>query len=178
MTILEEILQQTKAEPIARINGIDVFDFTEGQKMNKLHLAEEKLTGKSDELGEREVSSDGMHFSNSKTRVKVINPERYFSNRFRVKKNGNKKVLEMVTDYRAIEEQQSGRIYTNVINSYLIGKEGNDMKVVGQDKVSDKVFCNEFTSTLSVQDAVKIFQLIDAQATTDQQESKLSDIFA
>lgn len=178
MTILEEILQQTKAEPIARINGIDVFDFTEGQKMNKLHLAEEKLTGKSDELGEREVSSDGMHFSNSKTRVKVINPERYFSNRFRVKKNGNKKVLEMVTDYRAIEEQQSGRIYTNVINSYVIGKEGNDMKVVGQDKVSDKVFCNEFTSTLSVQDAVKIFQLIDAQATTDQQESKLSDIFA
>lgn len=178
MNILEEILTQTKAEPIAKINGIDVFDFSEGQKMNKLHLAEEKLTGKSDELGEREVSSDGMHFSNSKTRVKVINPERYFSNRFRVKKNGTKKVMEFITDYRAIEDQPTGRIYTNVINTYLIGKEGSEMKLLGQDKVSDKVFCNDFTSALSVNDAVKIFQLIDEQASTEQQESKLSDIFA
>ncbi len=178
MSILEEILTQTKAVPIAKINGIDVFDFSEGQKMNKLHLAEEKLTGKSDELGEREVSADGMHFSNSKTRVKVINPERYFSNRFRIKKNGQKKVLEMVIDYRAIEDQSTGRIYTNVINTYLIGKEGNDIKLLGQDKITDKVFCNEFTSALSVKDAVKIYQIIDEQAEQEQQESNLADIFS
>lgn len=178
MSILEEILQQTKAVPIAKINGIDVYDFSEGQKKNKLLLAEEKLAGKSDELGEREVSADGMHFSNSKTRVKVINPERYFSNRFRVVKKANKSVIEFVNDYRAIENQSSGRIYTNVINTYLIGKEKDEVKLIGQDKVSDKVFCSDFTNTLSVADAMKIYEIIDEQATQEQTEKSLSDIFA
>lgn len=183
MNILKEVLHETDAKPIAKINGVDVYTYAEGQKVNRLHLAEEKIAGnQEEEIIERPTSSDGMHYMHSEAKVKVINPERYFLNRFRVTTYDGKKALEIVTDYRAINEQKSGRIYTNVVNTYILGeKQVNKtkrMELLAQSTVSDKEFCTDFRKKLSVADAEKVFTVISEQSSPKNEESSLESIFA
>lgn len=182
MSILEEVLHETEAKPIAKINGVDVYTYAEGQKVNRLHLAEEKITGKQDEIKERPTTADGMHYLHSETKVSVINPERYFLNRFRQTTYNGAKAIEIVTDYRAINEQKSGRIYTNVVNTYILGeKQVNKTKkleLLAQSTVSDKEFCTDFRQKLGVEDAKKVFSVISEQSNPKKEESSLDSIFA
>lgn len=161
MDLLEQIISQTEAEPVATINGKNVYDFENAQKVNKRRLAEEKISGKHVELGEREVTDGGMHYTHSKADTVAINPENYFLNRARkVKKSNGNTAYEIVTDYRAIKEQSTGRIYTNNITAYVIGMHGRGITLIETTKISDKDFVNDFKQSLSHADMARVIEAI------------------
>lgn len=178
MNILEEILQENEAKPIAKINGVDVYTYAEGQKVNRLHLAEEKINGKQDELGERATTADGMHYLETRSTVKVMNPDRYFMNRVRKTKYKGKKAIEIVNDYRAITDQESGRIYTPIISTFIVGVDNGKLTLLGKSKVSDDVFCSEFTNSLDTEDAEKVFSMISEQSKSIKESTSLDDMLA
>ena len=161
MDILQQIINETDAEPIAEINGDKVYTFADGQKVNRRKLAEEKLMGTSVELGERELTDDGIYYTHSRKPVKVVNPDRYFDNRYRETKQGKDKLLEVIWgDTRALSEQATGRIYTKMLNTYVIGKDENGFKVVKKNTISDTEFVNEFKKKLPIKHMPKIAKCI------------------
>lgn len=177
MGVLEQIINETEAQPFASIGGVDVYTFEEGAKKNRKILAEEKLNGKVDELGDRELQKDGIHYTRSKTNVKVVNPSRYFDNRFRQINYDGKKAIEVVVDYRAIQGQESGQIYTTLINTYIFGEKYKKLAVIGKSKVTDIEFGNEFKNAFDLDSAKQIFALIEKEGLAKESGAKITDIF-
>lgn len=145
-----------KAKPIAKINGIPVYDVKDGVALDKAELLEQKtFGGKRVETGQRQMTPDGLSYVSSNIQRTVIDPEIYFENRFKridvaspTEKDPDRTFpgYEVVIDYRAITEQASGNIYTNHVNAFIIGKktEKATPSVLGHRSVSPDEFINDF----------------------------------
>lgn len=162
--IIKEIIDAQTPDPIATLNGKNVYTFADAQQINKQAVAEEKLMGKHgvvirdfDEMGRcRRTACDAV----------AINPEKYFENRVKrvevYKENGKPEVLfEVVIDYRAIKEQTTGNIYTNTIPVYVVGKQGKGIMVREIKAISDAEFVRDFKDKLDLESIVQVMNAID-----------------
>lgn len=171
MNILQQILDETEATPISTVNGMKVYDFHDTVKVTNRELAVEKLQGKEVDFGERETRENGLAFTHTKCNAVAINPENYFINRYRKLKEKTKTIYEVVTDYRAIKEQNSGRVYTNNIIVHRIALTSDKLEYIGKKIISDSEFINEFKGKLNVEAMEKIAGVIIANGDSDDGDS-------
>ena len=186
-SVLTQILNETEAVPFAEINGRPVYTFKDAQKVNKRILAEEKLTGKSMELGEREMMPDGIHFKRTKARALAVNPERFYANRYRIsEKTNGKPQLEVVLDYLSIMGQDKNQIPTKNITVFVIGKHGrgNGITLLKKDVISDVEFVNEFKKSIPIivdgginKQIVDVFNAIERASGEVEKSEDLDKIF-
>lgn len=155
MGILETIIESTDAKPVGSVNGVNVYTFEDMQKVNNKRLAEEKLTGQRVEVGIRPMNPDGT-FRRIRTPGTAVNLDRYLENRFRAVKDGATTKYQIVTDYRAIEDQKRGRIYTNVLPAYVIQIKNHKPEYLETIKVKDTEFLSGFTSSLDNESMIAV----------------------
>lgn len=171
MSILQEILNETESKPIAQVNGRNVYDFEGAVKVSNRELAEEKLQGKKEDFGQRVVRENGLAYTSTKCSAVAINPENYYLNRYKKSKKGSQTVYEVVTDYRAIKEQSSGRVYTNNIVVELVGKAKDGLEYLGKKIISDTEFINEYKSKLNTEAMEQIAKVILGSRVDDKGDS-------
>ncbi|MGM0175698.1 hypothetical protein [Enterococcus sp. DIV0800] len=174
-TNLKEILNEAEeTQPLLKLNGMPVYNFKDAQAMNKAILAEEKFLGhRPADVGERQLSPDGLTYARSKIDHAAINPETFFENRYRKVaipveeaaegekadvKIKYKVKYEVVIDYRAIKEQSSGNIYTNHIEVLVIGQSRmkGQLQVETIKTISPREFVEEFVGKLDQKAMLKI----------------------
>lgn len=168
MGVLEEIIRNGEATPIASVNGRNVYTFSDAVRVNNKERAEEIYEGKVD-FGNREVREGGLCYTRTQCHTVAVNPDNYYLNRYRKKKEGAKTIYEVVSDYRAIKEQSTGRVYTNNIVVDMVENSKDGLKYVGRKNISDTEFINEFKNNLNNESFQKIASVIlesvEGQAT-------------
>ena len=168
MGVLEEIIKNGEATPIAKVNGRNVYTFSDAVRVNNKERAEEIYEGKVD-FGNREVREGGLCYTRTQCHTVAVNPDNYYLNRYRKKKEGTKMIYEVVSDYRAIKEQSTGRVYTNNIVVDMVENSKDGLKYIGRKNISDTEFINEFKNNLNNESFQKIASVIlesvEGQAT-------------
>lgn len=168
MGVLEEIIKNGEATPIAKVNGRNVYTFSDAVRVNNKERAEEIYEGKVD-FGNREVREGGLCYTRTQCHTVAVNPDNYYLNRYRKKKEGTKTIYEVVSDYRAIKEQSTGRVYTNNVVVDMVENSKDGLKYVGRKNISDTEFINEFKNNLNNESFQKIASVIlesvEGQAT-------------
>lgn len=168
MGVLEEIIKNGEATPIAKVNGRNVYTFSDAVRVNNKERAEEIYEGKVD-FGNREVREGGLCYTRTQCHTVAVNPDNYYLNRYRKKKEGTKMIYEVVSDYRAIKEQSTGRVYTNNIVVDMVENSKDGLKYIGRKNISDTEFINEFKNNLNNVSFQKIASVIlesvEGQAT-------------
>lgn len=160
MSILESIMQEADVKPISNVNGRSVYTFADAVKVNNKERAEEILEGKVD-FGNRVTREGGLCYARTQCHAVAINPDNYFLNRYRkIKKDEKTTIYEVVTDYRAIKEQSTGRVYTNNIVVEIVENSKTGLKYMGKKTISDQEFINSFKSSLSHEALAKIANVI------------------
>ena len=160
MGVLEEIIKNGEATPIANVNGRNVYTFSDAVRVNNKERAEEIYEGKVD-FGNREVREGGLCYTRTQCHTVAVNPDNYYLNRYRKRKVDDKTTLyEIVTDYRAIKEQSSGRVYTNNIVVEMVENSKEGLKYVGKKNISDLEFINEFKRELNHESLAKLVAVI------------------
>lgn len=137
---LKELIEKTeKVQPIAEANGIPVYTFEQQRDLAQV----DKLMNV--DMGLLTFNPDGS-VAETPTKYVAINLEHYYINRF--KRVG--KSLYIVTDYRAISEQSSGRVYLKQIPAFVISRnKDGDLYLEKTVTVSDDEFIADFTHILN-----------------------------
>lgn len=152
MKSMRDVIERAdEVKVIAEKNGTKITSFADAAALQDMEGYEP--TPKS---GLRTYNPDG---SLARTRVKAaaINPEIYFANRFRKVS----KKIQVVVDWRAITEQDTGSVYLKNIPCYIISRNDDGKLVVESTKtVSDDDFVKSFTDTLDEEAMKEIAPLI------------------
>lgn len=175
----ELLLNAAKTEPVSTFKGMEYYTYEDAARLNQAILR--KGPEFFPEVSERETVNGGLGYTSSRRWNVAINPATFFDNRFRkivipgqpavkaTKENkGTKEIperikYEVVTDSRAIQEQSSGRVYTNNILSYIVEKTKKGL-AVESSVVSDTEFVNEFKQRMSDADMRSVLEALTATA--------------
>jgi len=156
---MKEIIEQSEeVTAIATVAGMDVMTFQDAQKANRAELA----FGKEEDLGERRTVAGGLSYASSNAKRLAIDPDMYFINRYKRVEETNEKGEKtvkyyVVTDYRAIQEQASGAIYTPNVVAYVVERNNSrHLVVTGQELISEREFVNDFGKKLKNEDMARI----------------------
>lgn len=176
MVNLKSILEEADtAKVIEEVNGVPLMTAADALKMSNADKVERQAMGKRPEVGNREMAPDGIGYARSRVKRAIVNPETHYDNRYRAvdvvvgaDDKGNDKtktVYEVVTDYRAVQEQASGQVYTNNIVVYTVEKSGKGVKVTGVNTINPNEFINEFKGKLDVDSMIAINKAINKMGT-------------
>lgn len=167
MIDLEKIIKNegSKITPVMTVGGAPVYTFEDAQRLNEIELTERKLTGRKPDLTERQVTPDGMTYTTTGKRNTAINLEVFLNNRYRKVEEGDGKeqsvYYDVVIDNRAINEQESGLIYSNSVTAYRIGQgKKGELELLSVLVVKDDEFINDFKNRLNNQSSMKVHELI------------------
>lgn len=150
---LKDLIAKTEAiKPITTVNGVKVVEPSEQRDLAVLAKMTDDET-----LGTLELNPDG---SIARTPVKyaAVNPEYYFINRYKRVKDS----LYVVTDFRAIMDQQNGSIYAKQIPAHVItrDKESGNLKLDKTVMISDTEFVADYIHKLNREAMEQIVPLI------------------
>ena len=151
-TITEMLKQAEQVKPISTTkDGVKIVSYEDAAILAQKDFVEGV------DLGDREMNPDGT-IAKSRVTVLAVNPERRTANRYRVKgKQGGGKVMQVVIDGRAIDEQKTGRVYLAQLPCYELERvkgEGDDKGEIVLRKmtyVTREEFVSSFTGSLSVE---------------------------
>ena len=138
MSILESLKRAEEVKPLYEQNGVKVVSFEDQRAVAQAEIMNDV------DLGNRTVNPDGT-IARSRTKYAAINTDHLYLNRY--KKVGAK--LVVVTDYRAIKEQSSGRIYTKQVKAFVFSRGEDGLKKEKMTLIEDKDFVSDYTKTLS-----------------------------
>lgn len=153
MNILDSLKRAEEVKPLYEQNGVKVVTFEDQRAVAQAEIINDV------DLGNRTVNPDGT-IARSRTKYAAINTDHLYLNRF--KKVGSK--LVVVTDYRAIKEQSTGRIYKKQIPAVVFTRGEDGLKREKTVLVEDKDFVSDFTKTLTPE---AMSQLIPLMAGDD-----------
>lgn len=171
-----EIFQNGRnVKPVANINGVDVYDNKTAQAaiMYELLSDDSKVSGNVG-FNMLQVTPDGKGYRSSAKKYKIADIDSYYTNRYKTGrgKAGDKLVKEyhVVTDYRAIMEQSSGKCYTESILVYKIGAvkddESGEVSLVfnGTKNITSAEFIKDYKATLDNDSMAEVLKVINDQA--------------
>lgn len=156
--VLETLKRADAVQPIAEKDGMKIVSFEDAVLLSQAEIIEN-----APDVGIRHLNPDGT-LARSKVTVAAVNEDAMYDNRFR--RMGQKKMIQIVVDKRAIRDQKTGKIYTARVPAYQIVRENGRLKVDRIITVSDDEFVGEFVERAGKKDMVEILPLID-RAETD-----------
>lgn len=150
-------------KPITEKNGAKVVSYEDAPKLQNEEIAAVR-TGEVVDLGDRELNPDGT-VARSRATVLAVNPDRRLMNRYRVvTKKGSGKLMQVVTDYRAVREQESGHCYLAQLPAYELERdEEGKLKLAGQTTITREDFIAKFTKSLSNEAMYEVNKAIAAR---------------
>lgn len=150
MADLRTLIEKTKdVAPIAENNGVKIVSFEEQRDMAQLDIMEKP------DLGLLRMNEDGT-VAATPTRFAAVNTEMYYLNRYKKVKNS----IYVVTDYRAIREQGTGRVYAKMIPAYVVTRGDQGLYLEKVVNVSDSEFIADFTHTLNKESMKTVMPLL------------------
>lgn len=153
MADLREVLDKTKdVKPIGERNGIQIVSFEEQRDLAQL----DKLENKDRDLNTIQMNPNGT-VARTPVKFAAVNVDNFYINRYKRVKDS----IYVVTDYRAIMEQQTGGVYAKQLAAYVIKRDGDKNLIL--DKVvtvSDTEFIADFTHTLNREAMAQIMPLL------------------
>ena len=151
MSNLQEIIDKTKdVKPIAEHNGIGIVTFEEQRDLAQLKKLEDPG------LETIQMNPDGT-VARTPVRFAAVNLDNFYINRYKRVKDS----LYIVTDYRAIMEQQTGGVYAKQLPAFVVKRDADKNLIL--DKVvtvSDTEFLADFTHTLNREAMAQIMPLL------------------
>lgn len=151
--MLDALKRASKVKPIAKKNGIDIVSYED-----YVALSQADLMNNEKDMGERPMNPDGS-IARSKRKHAATNIDVLLDNRYR-KVKGSK--IQIVNDYRAMKEQETGRIYAKNVLAYEVAKdkEKNKLYLVKTVLVSADEFVNQFTHKLNAKAMLEVLPVI------------------
>ena len=153
---MQELYEKAdNVRPYAEKDGQVWVNFEDASILNSVNAEEPSGTG----LQTR--NADGTLASSGK-RVHAVNPNYFFSNRYKVK--GKK--LHVVSGheavgYRCIKEQSSGKVFVKTIPVYIFSRDEDKNLVLEKvSTISDTEFISDFTNTLDHKSMAELLPLI------------------
>lgn len=150
--VLETLKKADAVEPIAEKDGMKIVTFEDAVLLSQAEIIEN-----TEDIGVRQLNPDGT-LARSKVTVAAVNEDAMYDNRFR--QVGNKKMIQMVVDKRAIRDQRTGKIYTARVPAYQIVRENGRLKIDRILTVSDDEFIRDFVEKAGKKDMAEIYPLI------------------
>lgn len=166
---IKKIIADAEAvEPIAEFNGIKITNFKDGATLRKADAIDDDEPN----IANRLMNSDGT-VARSNIRYASVNPKKMFDNRYRYIERDGKKILQIVTDKRAISEQKTGSIYLKNVPVYEIERntKTKQLEVKAVTNVLDTEFVSEFRNVLAMKSMPEVLAAIDrngAEMTADE----------
>lgn len=157
MSKIKETLEAAEnVTPIAIKDGKKIVTFQDAKVLQDAEGYEPTPS-----TGVRRYNPDGS-LAATEARVVAINEDSYFANRYKLLGKGSKK-MSVVTDWRAIQEQSSGRCYKKNLTSYVFARnEQGELYIEKIDSVSDTEFLSDYTNILDNTNMAQLVALIDA----------------
>ena len=151
--IAEITRRENEVKTVAENNGIGVVSFEHQRDASMADMANNR------KIQALEFNSDGT-VKRTPTKYAAVNLESYYINRAKVQKGK----IYVVTDYRAIMEQPTGRVYAKLIPAYVIArnKETNALYLEKVVNISDQEFLADFTDSFTTERMAEIKPLLDA----------------
>lgn len=150
---LKELIEKTEnIKPVAVVNGVKVVEPSEQRDLAVM----EKMVG-GDTLGTIQMNPDGT-VARTPLKYAAVNLDYYYINRYRRVKDA----YYIVTDFRAIQEQQTGMVYAKQIPAFVVvrDKELGNLKIEKTVMVSDTEFVADYTHTLNREAMAQIVPLL------------------
>lgn len=120
-------------------------------------------------ISTQQRNPDGTLASTGK-RVHAINPDYYFSNRYKVRQFGQKRKMYILSGhtpegFRLIQEQATGHCYMKTIPVAVISRDAETKELVFEkmDTITEQEFIGDFTRTLDNKSMAEILPLIVEQ---------------
>lgn len=164
--LLEEV---ENAKPVIEVNGRPIYRENDAVALTEYEV-DQQLTGREEiDISHRIVNSDGSYARGNYKNV--IMPNGLFENRYR--KDG--KFINVVTDFRAIQDQASGKIYTDNIVVHVIGRGAGGRPVYKHSDVIDsKTFIKDYKRKLSDEAMQTLFSIIQDRPVVANEGDDLS----
>lgn len=157
--IAETLRKADETTPIAEFHGIKIYNYDDCIIMSEADIIDSELGG--EDIADRIMNDNGLP-ARSRTKYAAVNPERMFANRCRyIEEDGTKKV-QVVTDYRAIREQETGSVYLKLIPCYQLIRKGKKLVVDKMLTIEDTEFISQFTHILNLNAMLEVLPAIDA----------------
>lgn len=173
MSKMEQILEQAKKiQPIAEVNGAKIVDYTDASVLSAKELINDKL-GENVNLGDVEVNPDGT-IARVAVPVIAMNEDKRLMNRYRVVgKKGGGKLLQVVTDYRAVKEHSTGKVYLARIPVYELERnDSGKLLLIRMTTVSADDFIGKFDEQLNNEAMYEVLEAISVN-TEDATKSEM-----
>lgn len=151
MRSMREIIDTAeRAKPVAEVNGIPAYTFDDytalAAQANINHVG----------LDLTKFNQDGTP-ARTNTKAVAVNTANLFINRYRQVK----KTIQLVTDYRCIRAQATGKIPYKQVPCFVISRDENgQLRLDKQITVSDNDFLSEFTHSLDRESMTEIIPLL------------------
>lgn len=152
MAIKEMLDRAENIKPIAEINGTKIVSFEDYRDA----AVAAKINGVKD-VGVRTLNPDGT-VAASYHEYAAVNLDSWYANRYML---NSKKQLKVVTDYRAIKEQQTGRVYTSRLIAYNVERVDGNLVCSGADYITDVEFVKNYTHQLDTEGASAVIKAIN-----------------
>lgn len=151
MMNLKEAIEKTEnINPVATVNGVPVVSFEEQRDLAVV----DKMTNPG--MGDLDFNPDGT-VARTPVRAMAVNLDNYYINRYKQVKN----TIQVVTDYRAIKEMDSGSVYLKQIPAYVIARDGEGALYCKEVvNISDTDFLAGFTHMLNREAMAQVLPLI------------------
>lgn len=153
MAGLKEIIAKTEnIEPLGTVNGQPIISIEDQRDMALV----DHMTGNKT-LDTVQFNPDGT-VARTPGGTLAVSPEYYFINRCKKVKDA----IYVVTDYRAIKEQESGNVYMKSIPAHVVKRNDSGSLVV--DKIvtiSDSEFISDFNLILDREAMAQIKPLLE-----------------
>lgn len=167
-----------------KADGTKIYTFADAVDLVTAdELTAKMMGGKEPDMGQRELSIGRGTYARTQKKYTAVDPSVYFNNRYkRVEvEDGKTKytVFQVVTDFRALQTQSSGKAYRDQITTYDIkaARAANGqikLELLGTKLVHSDDFCRNFIQKLDEDAMRRILPLIDSVATQVVNSDKLS----
>lgn len=151
MAIRDMLDRADRVTVIAEVDGVKLVSFEDYRDI----AVASKIMGNKD-VGVRSLNPDGT-VAASYHEYAAVNRDSWYANRYIL---SGRKVLKVVTDYRAIREQQTGRIYTSRLIAYNVERVDGKLVCTGADYITDVNFVKEYTHQLDIDGAQEVLAAI------------------
>lgn len=149
MSLIDVLKEAENVKPIDTINGMKIVPFESVPALAQAAIVNDE------DLGGRTMNLNGT-VARSKCLFAAVNVDNLYINRYKVVKGK----LYVITDYRAIKDQASGRVYAKQIPAYVFVRKDGEMVLEKMDIVSDTEFVSDYTNKLSNEAMQKLMPLL------------------
>lgn len=162
MSKMEQVLSRAKEiKPIGQKDGAKVVNYEDASILAQEQMIKDKM-GENVDLGDVEVNPDGT-IARTRATAYAMNEDKRLANRYRVVgKKGGGKLLQVVTDERAVKEHGTGKVYLARIPAYEFERIDGKLVLTKQMTVEADDFISKFGEELNHEAMYEVLKAISS----------------